>query len=104
MENEIKIDLVSQYLSNALDNNFKMMIVLDGNLVIGKPYTSENKDGNFISQLQNLSDDAQNYHDSEIGFNLKEVTLYSGNAEIKLTHLFICYEKISGVSLAPENQ
>lgn len=104
MENEVKIDLVRQYLSNALDNNLKMMIVLDGNLVIGKPYTSENKDDNFISQLQNLSDDAQNYHDLEIGFNLKEVMLYSGNTQINLTHLFVCYEKISAVSLAPEDQ
>lgn len=93
-----KKTLMENYIDLAASNNLKLAITLKGNVVYGKPYTSDHSD-KFQQQLKEISNDIQANLKSPIGFNLKDVTLVSGGNSTTLPHLFIFVDDITAVTL-----
>lgn len=90
--------LIEHYIDLAASNHLKLALTLNGNVVYGEPYTSDHGD-KFQQQLKEISNDIQSNLKSPIGFNLKDVTLMSGDKSTSLPHLFIFVDDITAVTL-----
>lgn len=99
MKSKDKISAFRNFTMEAYENDKDLFLIVNGSLITGTPYLTNESDNEKQSNLHSLTDDLIDDTKSFQGLHLKNVTVTTGSTTFPLDHLFVYFDSIDAFSL-----
>ncbi|MGZ2417714.1 hypothetical protein ACUXJ9_001960 [Staphylococcus caledonicus] len=99
MKSKDKISVFRNFIMGAYENDKDLFLIVNGSLITGTPYLTNESDNEKQSNLHSLTDDLIDDTKPFQGLHLKNVTVTTGSTTFPLDHLFVYFDSIDACSL-----